>query len=88
MDYVLVSVRVFSNSVSIQFVKGSIVSFVLSLVYGCGVLGGFLYWKNDGLVIGKRVVIQYYVFSYAVALIITIGWVAKNGLLSRDEGAR
>jgi hypothetical protein len=76
--------------VSIQFIKGSIVSFCLTIIYGFCILGTYLYTqeRKDWKLFGKRVVIQYYIISYIVALIITIGWVAKNGLVSRNEGAR
>lgn len=73
------------GSVAAQFIKGSIVALCLIFVYGFGVLGTFLHTRNDGWILGKRIVIQYYLLSYCIALVITIGWMSVNGLKSRND---
>jgi hypothetical protein len=77
------------GSVAAQFIKGTIVSLVLCIGYGLGILGTFLYrceGKNWNC-IGRRIVIQYYILSYVIGLVITIGWIAAKGFNSRNEGA-
>lgn len=77
--------------VAMQFIKGTIVSLVLCVVYGIGVLGSYLYRKDSPAywkIFGRRTVIQYYICSYLIGLIVTLAWIAKNGFTSRNEGAR
>ena len=71
--------------VAIEFIKGSIVALCLIVIYGYGCLGTFLYSRHDGFVLGKRIVIQYYLLAYTIALVVVIGWMGKYGLKSRNE---
>jgi hypothetical protein len=77
------------GSIAVQFIKGSIVSLILCIGYGFGILGTFLY-KSEGNkwnIIGRRIVIQYYILSYLIGLLITICWICAKGFKSRNEGA-
>ena len=68
------------GSVAIQFLSGSIVALVLIIVYGFGVLGGYLMRKEGrkALVFGNRIVLQSYLASYFFAFLIVIGWIIAN----------
>lgn len=67
------------GAVAIQFPSGSIVALVLILVYGFGILGSFMYTKEvKPLVFGTRIVVQFYILSYAIAFIIVLIWIAIN----------
>ncbi|KAJ3298015.1 hypothetical protein HK104_011239 [Borealophlyctis nickersoniae] len=74
------------GSVAIEFPKGSIVALVLILVYGFGILGTVLWRKGGALVWGRRYVLQYYVMSYIIGLVIVIGWIIyAKGFNNREE---
>lgn len=78
------------GSVAIQFVKGSIVALALILIWGFGIVGGLL-WKRLQRNLFKIIrfpVLQYYLASYALALVITVGWMAKYGTKNRDDVAK
>ena len=81
-----ISYAIVIGSVAIQFIRGSIVALVLIIVYGFGVLGTFLFrYESRPFLYGSRLVIQFYMMSYAFALVIVVGWMAKNGLASRNQ---
>jgi len=74
------------GSVAIEFPMGSVVALVLILVYGFGILGTFLWRIGGGWIWGKRYVLQYFVWSYAVGLIIVIAWMIKaKGIGNRED---
>ncbi|KAI8917404.1 hypothetical protein BC831DRAFT_142705 [Entophlyctis helioformis] len=79
------------GSVAIEFPKGSIVALALIIGYGFVILGSHLYRKGDWQLssFARRPVIQSYVVSYMVALIVVLGWTIKaKGLKNREEASK
>ncbi|KAJ3180695.1 hypothetical protein HDU87_001808 [Geranomyces variabilis] len=76
------------GAVAIEFPRGSIVALLLCIVWLGGV-GTYLVrseGKRGWYVLGSRYVLQYYVASYAVALVIVLGWVAHvKGFGNRED---
>jgi hypothetical protein len=71
------------GAVAVDFPSGSIVCLAFLLAYGAGVLGTFAvrsFW-HDGTLLswGKRYVVQYFLMSYMVALLIVIIWMSIYG---------
>ncbi|XJO70908.1 hypothetical protein BDV3_000515 [Batrachochytrium dendrobatidis] len=76
------------GSVAIQFPKGPIVALCLVLIYGYLILGTYTYrHKRLSLsTLGEFPVLQSYLASYTLALVIIIIWVAKmHGFVGRNE---
>ncbi|KAJ3164836.1 hypothetical protein HDU88_005048 [Geranomyces variabilis] len=76
------------GAVAIEFPRGSIVALVLCIL-SLGGVGTYLV-RCEGtqscFVLGTRYVLQYYVASYAVALVIVLGWVAHvKGFGNRED---
>ncbi|KAI8803723.1 hypothetical protein BJ742DRAFT_489663 [Cladochytrium replicatum] len=76
--------------VAIEFPLGSVVALVIIVVYGFGVLGGFAWRAASGfrnaLKWGTRYVVVHYVLSFAVALVIVIGWmIHAKGIRNREQ---
>ena len=68
-------------AVAIDFPSGCIVILCFLPLYGGGVLGSFAWrrWGRGGSLLswGRHLVVQMYLWAYAVALFIVIVWVAK-----------
>ncbi|KAJ3052990.1 hypothetical protein HK097_005256 [Rhizophlyctis rosea] len=74
------------GAVAINFPYGSAVALVLILVWGFGFVGGYLWRIGGGRVWGKRFVLQYYLASYCIGLVIVIGWIIHaKGFKNREE---
>ena len=74
-------------AVAIQYPFGGILGFVLTIVYGLGMLGFYLYRKPGWNIPGRYIVIQHYIASYILALAIMIPWSAIYGIKGRNNGA-
>jgi len=77
------------GAVAVQFVGGSVVALVLTVGYG-GILGYWLWARMKGSMFWRirYPVIQYYFWAYVIGLLITVGWMAKNGLKNREEAGK
>ncbi|KAJ3031840.1 hypothetical protein HDV00_008113 [Rhizophlyctis rosea] len=74
------------GAVAIEFPYGAIVALVLILVWGFLIVGGYLWKIGGGREWGRRFVLQYYVWSYALGLVIVVGWVIHaKGFKNREE---
>ncbi|KAI8821318.1 uncharacterized protein EV422DRAFT_37713 [Fimicolochytrium jonesii] len=77
------------GSVAIEFPMGSLVALILILGYGFGILATFLYRREGfrGMFRwGRRYVVQYYVMSYCIGLVIVVAWmVHAKGFRNREE---
>lgn len=75
------------SAVAIEFPSGSVVCLAFLLVYGGGVLGTYAvrsFWRDRSLLSwGRRYVVQYFLMSYALALVIVIAWMCVYGLKRR-----
>ena len=74
-------------AVAIQYPYGAILGFVLTILYGFGILGFYLKRKPGWKVPGRYVMIQHYIASYMIALVILIPWCAIYGIKGRNNGA-
>jgi len=73
---VIYSVNV--TGVAIEFPDGTIVGLIFLLTYGVG-LGVFTFKTGNLFSRGKRVVLQFYILSYAISLICIIIYIGVEG---------
>ncbi|KAI9009561.1 hypothetical protein BC832DRAFT_551776 [Gaertneriomyces semiglobifer] len=76
------------GSVAIEFPKGPIVASLLVVLYGLGTLGSFLCVteRSRAYKLGRRYIVQSYVASYLIALVIIVGWlIYAGGFFNREE---
>ncbi|RKO87335.1 hypothetical protein BDK51DRAFT_17426 [Blyttiomyces helicus] len=74
------------GGVAIEFPKGSIVALLLTIGYGAGVLGTYV-WRMGGMFTwGRRLVLQYFLMAYSLGFVIVIGWIIHaKGFGNREE---
>ncbi len=78
--------------VAANFPSGTIVSFIYLVLYGGGVVGGYVFYvyqygKEDTVLkFGNRPILHHFLLSYLFALILVIAWIcAVGGFRSRSE---
>lgn len=77
------------GSIAVQFIWGSTVVFVFLIVYGFGILGFFTVYnyRSQAFSLGKRFVLQYFMFAYGIAFVITVIWIGiAKGFNSKTQG--
>lgn len=74
-------------AVAIQYPYGGIPGFILIVVYGIGILGFYLIRKPGWKIPGRYLVIQHYICSYLLALVILVPWTILYGVKGRNNGA-
>jgi hypothetical protein len=77
-------------AVAIQYPGGVYVAVSLILIWGFSILGYILYRTDTKALKGFKLfgycmVLQYYILSYSLALVIIIAWVSVNGFASRNQ---
>eukprot|EP01039_Chlorochromonas_danica_P008019 gene8020-8845_t len=80
------------SATAINFPSGLLVFLIYVVLYGGGVLGGFLWseykTRGDGTVVrfGRRPVLHYFLLAYLIALVIIVAWIiAVGGLKTRSQ---
>ncbi len=78
--------------VAADFPSGTIVSLIYLLLYGFGVVGGYILFlyktetESSALLFGYRPVLHHFLLSYCMALVLVIAWISYvGGFRSRSQ---
>ncbi len=78
--------------VAIEFPSGTVVGLIYIVLYGMGIVGGYLWYQQgqdeekSAFYFGQKPVLHHFFFGYVCALIILVAWIiAVGGFKSRSE---
>lgn len=80
--------------VAIEFPSGTIVGIIYTVLYGIGIIGGYLYYlykyEKDTNIwqLGQRPILHHFFLGSIWALIIIIAWISKFGFKNRSEAGQ